>query len=284
MAVDTPLTMASKASKATSSLLAKVLPSSTKHKTDTAPLGTGETNDTTMESPATKKQFISSLPQPPVSGRLVRILVIGAGSRGHAYTEAIEAYNKHPPSSKNYIPGTVVAVAEVDDFKREEFGRRFIWKGKGRTAKENESFSGWKEWVAWERERRERVRLAKEEGRGISEVDVNGEIDAVFICVLDEMHVEVIEGVKELGGVHVMCEKPLATTLDGCVRIWRAVQAEKERGVGDKVFGICHVLRYSPHNGVLRELVRVKDAVGDVISVNHTEPVGWWHFSHSYVR
>lgn len=76
--------------------------------------------------------------------------------------------------------------------------------------------------------------------------------DAVFVCVLDEMHEEVIKGIVGLG-VHVCCEKPLATSLEACLGIYGAWRGEEERrrvnGVGDgerkePVFGICHVLRY----------------------------------------
>lgn len=35
---------------------------------------------------------------------------------------------------------------------------------------------------------------------------------------------------------------------------------------------------------LLRELLLEKEVVGDVLSIEHVEPVGWWHFSHSYVR
>jgi predicted dehydrogenase len=52
----------------------------------------------------------------------------------------------------------------------------------------------------------------------------------------------------------------------------------------ETVFGICHVLRYSPHNMMLRHLVLNEEVIGDVLSIEHVEPVGWWHFSHSYVR
>jgi hypothetical protein len=50
------------------------------------------------------------------------------------------------------------------------------------------------------------------------------------------------------------------------------------------LFAVGHVLRYSPHNRLLHKLL-VDDAVlGDIVNVNHTEPVGYWHFAHSYVR
>ena len=35
---------------------------------------------------------------------------------------------------------------------------------------------------------------------------------------------------------------------------------------------------------LLRKLLLDEKVIGDVLSVEHTEPVGWWHFSHSYVR
>lgn len=120
-------------------------------------------------------------------------------------------------------------------------------------------------------------------------------MDAVFVCVLDEMHEEVVRGVSGLG-VHVCVEKPLSTSLESCVRIYRALRYGDGDGEGggdgkaevaerkETVFGICHVLRYSPHNMMLRQLVLDQGVIGDVLSVEHVEPVGWWHFSHSYVR
>lgn len=112
-------------------------------------------------------------------------------------------------------------------------------------------------------------------------------IDAVFVCVLDEMHEEVVCGVAELK-VHVLCEKPLATRLQSCVNIFNALNDASEDTTDattdsdrkETVFGICHVLRYSPHNLMLRNLVLDKRVIGDVLSIEHVEPVGWWHFSH----
>jgi len=128
--------------------------------------------------------------------------------------------------------------------------------------------------VQYETTRRERERAGESVERGV---------DAVFVCVLDEMHEEVVVGIAGLG-VHVCCEKPLATRLESCVRIYRALkEAEEESGRGS-VFGICHVLRYSPHNMMLRELVLETGVIGDVLSLEHVEPVGWWHFSHVSIK
>lgn len=54
----------------------------------------------------------------------------------------------------------------------------------------------------------------------------------------------------------------------------------KEKGV--KV-AVCHVLRYTPFFRKLKELIDEK-IVGDVININHTENVGYWHQAHSFVR
>lgn len=115
-------------------------------------------------------------------------------------------------------------------------------------------------------------------------------VGAVFVCVLDELHEEVVCGIAGLG-VHVCCEKPMSTQLESCVNMFRALKRPEmnggANGIGGRketVFGICHVLRYSPHNMLLRQLVREEKVVGDVLSIEHVEPVGWWHFSHSYVR
>jgi predicted dehydrogenase len=207
-------------------------------------------------------ETITRLPapsRPPFSTSPPRILIIGAGNRGNAYASAIQ-------TSSN---GILVGVVEPIEVKRRLLGRKFIW-GK-REPKEGESFGDWREFVAWESERRmkERDGMGKGEGEGV---------DAVFICVQDQMHKEVVLGLAPLG-VHILCEKPLATSLHDCVEIYRSLMGGRET-----LFGIGHVLRYSPHNMLLRKLVREDRVIGDVMAVNHTEPVGWWHFTHSYVR
>lgn len=46
---------------------------------------------------------------------------------------------------------------------------------------------------------------------------------------------------------------------------------------------VCHVLRYAPWNTKIKELIK-EGKIGDIINIQHYEPVGWEHFSHSYVR
>jgi predicted dehydrogenase len=202
----------------------------------------------------------SSLPAPAPPPDAPTVAVFGAGSRGTAYSTAIRAS----------ALARILTVCEPRDAVRDEFGRTFIW-GADRKAGEGEAWGRWEEWVEWERERRAN-------GAGAS-------VDIVFVCVLDEMHVAACKAVTELGGIHILCEKPLATTLQGCLDIWAAVRRSWEANGGKQtVFGIGHVLRYSPHNVLLRKLIREDKVIGDVVSIEHTEPIGWWHFTHSYVR
>ncbi|KAK4144614.1 uncharacterized protein C8A04DRAFT_11310 [Dichotomopilus funicola] len=195
-----------------------------------------------------------------------RILIIGAGSRGKTYAKAIA-------SATN---GVVAAVSEPDNYKRNWFGEAFIW-GSGAPPPEGAAFADWREFIAYEKERRARAASGREE-------NVPPGIDAAFVCVLDEMHRDVVVALANLGGFHIMCEKPLATTLQDCIDMYAALQANKVSGGEQAVFSIGHVLRYSPHNMLLRKLAVQDRVIGDILSVVHTEPVGWWHFSHSYVR
>jgi predicted dehydrogenase len=100
--------------------------------------------------------------------------------------------------------------------------------------------------------------------------------DAVLICTQDAAHAEPAVAFAELG-YHVLLEKPMATTEADCRRIVAAVE---RAGV---VFAVCHVLRYTPYTALVR---RVVDAgrLGEVVSVQHLEPVGFSHHAHSYVR
>lgn len=193
-------------------------------------------------------------------GHKPRILIIGAGSRGNAYARAV----------RDSGLGVVAAVADPIKYKRRLLGSKYIW-GDNKEPLPGQEFESWQDYLEWETRRRQSDDI--EQGSGIT---------GVFVCVLDEQHVHVVTALAPLN-LHMMCEKPLATTLSDCVAIYSSM-LNKTLEEQKTVFGIGHVLRYSPHNMLLRKLVLEEDIVGDVLSIEHTEPVGWWHFSHSYVR
>lgn len=190
-----------------------------------------------------------------------QFLVVGAGSRGNAYARAVEASTS----------GQVAAVAELDPFKRQEFGRRYIWGSDG-TPSEHQSFGGWEEWVEWETRRRENADMIGGHQAGYRPVT------GVFICTLDDSHASIIRAIAPFN-LHILCEKPLALTLSDCLSISSVLSQYPP-----KVVSIGHVLHYSPHNILLRKLLTADQVIGEVVSIEHTEPVGWWHFAHSYVR
>lgn len=209
----------------------------------------------------------------------LRFLVIGAGSRGNAYARAVTTATA----------GTIHAVAEPCAFKRHEFGRNYIW-GTESSPSEGQQFADWREWVRWETQRRQRASQKngdEHDSAGIAGVPTPVGVDGVFICTLDETHVEIVQAIAPLQ-LHILCEKPLALSLQDCLTVYRTLQppsgADQQPQPPSTIFSIGHVLRYSPHNTLLRKLLLQDKVIGDIVSLEHTEPVGWWHFSHSYVR
>jgi predicted dehydrogenase len=100
--------------------------------------------------------------------------------------------------------------------------------------------------------------------------------DAAIICTQDAMHADPAIAFARLGYA-ILLEKPMAPTEAECARITQAV---KNAGV---LFGVCHVMRYTRYTQMLKELVD-SGAIGEIVSLQHLEPVGYWHQAHSFVR
>jgi predicted dehydrogenase len=100
--------------------------------------------------------------------------------------------------------------------------------------------------------------------------------DAVIIATPDDLHTGPCLAALD-AGYDVLLEKPIARTEAECRQI---LQRATET---NRIVGVCHVLRYSPY---FRELKEVLDAglIGEIISVQHMEPIEHVHMSHSYVR
>lgn len=100
--------------------------------------------------------------------------------------------------------------------------------------------------------------------------------DAVVIATQDRGHTDPAIAFAR-AGFDILLEKPIAPTEEEAARIVAAVE---EHGV---IMAVGHVMRYSDYTRALKALLD-DGAVGDIVSVEHLEPIGWWHFAHSYVR
>lgn len=100
--------------------------------------------------------------------------------------------------------------------------------------------------------------------------------DAVIITTQDSMHVEPAIAFADQG-YHILLEKPMAPTEHGCRQIVEAAIRNKI------IFGVCHVLRYTSYTKKIKQIID-SGIIGEVVSIQHLEPVGYWHQAHSFVR
>jgi len=100
--------------------------------------------------------------------------------------------------------------------------------------------------------------------------------DAAIIATQDHQHVEPAVALAAKG-YHILLEKPMAPDEAGCRRIIEAIHANRV------LFSVAHVLRYTPYTQKLKEMLS-SGLIGEVVSIQHLEPVGYWHQAHSFVR
>ena len=100
--------------------------------------------------------------------------------------------------------------------------------------------------------------------------------DAVAICTQDRLHHAPVE-VLAPHGYAILLEKPLSPDPGECERIIACV---KKHG---NLFAVCHVLLYTELTQQLRAILRA-GTIGEIVSLQHLEPVAWWHQAHSFVR
>jgi predicted dehydrogenase len=100
--------------------------------------------------------------------------------------------------------------------------------------------------------------------------------DFALIATPDHEHLEPALRALERG-YHVLLEKPMATREADCERL---VAAAEQSG---RLLQVCHVLRYAP---LYQAIKRVIDSgeLGDVVTIQHSENVSYWHYAHSYAR
>ena len=100
--------------------------------------------------------------------------------------------------------------------------------------------------------------------------------DAVVIATQDRMHAEPAIAFAQKG-YHMLLEKPMAPNEQDCRRI---VSSAIKSNI---IFAVCHVMRYTPYTRQLKSIVD-SGQIGEVVNIQHLEPVGYWHQAHSFVR
>ncbi len=100
--------------------------------------------------------------------------------------------------------------------------------------------------------------------------------NVAIIATPDKTHLDIVLKAIRMN-YHVLLEKPVGTSPREVIKI------VEESINSDKVLSVSHVLRYTPF---FREIKRIVDQgdFGELITVNHNEDIGNWHFAHSYVR
>ncbi len=166
----------------------------------------------------------------------IKLLICGAGSRGR------QIYGRYALERPD--KATVVAVADPLPQRREALAQEH-------NIPPEQVFSDW------------RQALAAPQTAQVAVVATN-----------DRDHEEPAIGFLE-AGYHLLLEKPMAPTIEGC----RAIVEAAERASG--MSAVCHVLRYTDY---FRKFKSLLPQVGQPITVRHLEPVNYWHFAHSFVR
>jgi predicted dehydrogenase len=129
-----------------------------------------------------------------------------------------------------------------------------------------------------------RERLAHEHNLALENVQAGWEelaarprfAEAVIIATPDRAHAGPAQVFAEKGYA-ILLEKPMATTPEDCRSIVAAV-----RRYGN-LFAVFHDFRYMNYTRQLKQIID-SGALGEIISIQHLEPVGYWHYAHSYVR
>ena len=100
--------------------------------------------------------------------------------------------------------------------------------------------------------------------------------DILVVSLPDALHYEpAMEGMRQ--GYDVLLEKPMAQTEAECRALLRC---QRETGV---MVCVGHVLRYAPYFIALRQTL-AEGVIGEIVNVQHQEPVKYSHMAHSFVR
>lgn len=101
--------------------------------------------------------------------------------------------------------------------------------------------------------------------------------DVAIVATQDKLHLRDIRGLLAKG-YDLILEKPVATTLEELQEI-----AAVSKSFPGQMVAVCHVLRHTVFFGEIRRILE-SGRFGPVVSIQHNENIGYYHFAHSYVR
>ncbi len=100
--------------------------------------------------------------------------------------------------------------------------------------------------------------------------------DGLIIATPDRAHV--LPALKALAlGYAILLEKPIAPTPAALEALARAARRHAGRVT------VAHVLRYTAFFRTIKRLLD-EGRIGRLVTMQHTENIGYWHFAHAYVR
>ncbi|MBO6280472.1 MAG: Gfo/Idh/MocA family oxidoreductase [Bacilli bacterium] len=100
--------------------------------------------------------------------------------------------------------------------------------------------------------------------------------DVVAVCTQDADHKEHAIAMME-AGYNLLLEKPIANNEEDCLKIYESSIKNNRRVI------VCHVLRYSPFYSTIKRIID-EGKIGEVVSIQASENVGYYHQAHSFVR
>ena len=140
----------------------------------------------------------------------------------------------------------IVGVAEPIPYRRERFAATY-------------QIPTEHQWVTWEHA-----------------LEIPKFADAMIITMPDHLHYKPAMECLAMD-YDLLLEKAIAQSWQECKDILD--QTKKH----DKIVAICHVLRYTPYFRKMKEVVD-SGQLGEIVSIQHLEPVEHIHMSHSFVR
>ena len=100
--------------------------------------------------------------------------------------------------------------------------------------------------------------------------------DILAVATQDEDHKEHAIAMMQ-AGYDLLLEKPIANKKEDCLEIYEASKRFERKVV------VCHVLRYTPFYSTVKRIID-SGKLGEVITINASENVGYYHQAHSFVR